>query len=325
MNYFNAISDNYFDSCLYSPNLFAYSIMETFRRVTQFDFIITLSLQILLLIPLLFTIYGFGIQQPLRIFYNKVRFGILLSLSIIGFSGALCSMTHLFLKLQPACLKWDQYQIYLISNSWNIPSIDNIITIVLSDAILSIKFGSISIKLIGVIIYIILDSYSTIITGKSSIIGNIISLSFGFWIIFFFKFIPIISIPIFNIILFIINSIFIIFNYLNISKNFKTTLDSYLLAFRSNLIIFISQILLFRFSNNQYDFTWLNTDWYSPLVLEDSDSDIQPEIPKMENSIKIIDFGKILFKDLIDSIFAFVLFLIGNFFLYFKYDFIFFY
>jgi len=318
---FSAISDNYYDSCLYDPGNSYFAIAESFRRFLHFDCIVTLILQLLIILSVLFKIYGFGMQQPLRIFYNKVRFGLIKMLSLFSFAAGFCAICNLWFDIQPACLKWDQTQIYTFSRSWRTPNIDNIVTLILSLSFFSMKMNWFTGILVSM--FIIVDCFSSLKIGAVTINGLIITEFLGVWIFCLFEFLPTIAIPLLNLIIIICNIVLFVPKSGLYQAKINTAMDSLHLALRGPFVIIISQILLLGHAKNQDDFDWFDSDGFS-LSNQDSDDIFKAEIPRMQTKIRTHDFGEILKRDLYYSSIGFLAFLIGNYYIGYFYNYKFF-
>lgn len=310
---FSAISDNFFESCHISDEPWAISIAETYRRFFHYDILCVIICLVLIVIPILFKIYGFGVQTQLRNFYNKIRYGFIFTLTLLGLAAGVSSIIHLFIKQQPACLKWDTNRLFLTTNQWSMPSVDAIITVIIADALISLKTRYILLRIIIAVLLVFLDGVVAVKTGMTSVIGAIASYSLGVWIISYNRFVPPICIAISEGVVIIANAILVGISGADFGISFAMTKEANFLSLRGIFVMVISELLFVRFKLTREDFTWFGSGWTDPLTCEESDSGNLAEIPKMDSGNVVSDFGAVLNGDLIDSVISFVVFLFGNF------------
>ena len=308
----NAISDSWYDKCFYENNDFANSIALSFNRIFQFDCIITVGFLILIIFPVLFKIYGFGLQQRLRHFYDNSRSIFINFLFLCALSLSLSTIFHLWVQQPMPCIIWDGRNVLPTTLGSRTPNEELIITLILVESIWSLKIGMNFLRKLISLILLLSDCYTALLTGSSSISQLLVSLSLGFWIIFLFKFLPPIGLPITSI----ISSLIVIFLFFYLFPNFgwdsSLMRESLQICIRSSIVLICSLILQIRFAFVRVEFDWFKLNWgfgWNSIQTDSSDDVI---VPSMLKETPQDDFGRVLTSDLIDGIITFFLFLLGN-------------
>lgn len=308
----NAVSDHWFDQCFDISNNLMASVSNAFDRLFQYDCIVTVGFQILIIFPVLFKIYGFGVQQRLRKFYDTSR-GLFISfLFLCSFSMAICTLIHLWIQQPMPCLIWDGRTLSPGNNSSRSPNEELIIILILARAIWSLKFGHSFFRKLTCITIVLLDYTAALLSGVSSISQIILSVSIGFWIMCLYELLPPIGIPI-SCVLGILAMVTVFsLNYPRYGFQSDLICKSLHYCIKSTIVLAISCLLQLRFGFSRDSFDWFAVGWGPRWKTNDSDSSDDVIIPSMVREAPVSDFGKVLKFDLIDSLIAFILFLLGN-------------
>ncbi|EAY02890.1 hypothetical protein TVAG_168920 [Trichomonas vaginalis G3] len=308
----NGVSDSLFDCCLQNDNKIVQAISLAFDRMFQFDCVLTVDYLILIIFPILFKIYGFGVQQRLRNFYDTARLIFIEFIFLCSFSVSLTTIIHLFIKQPMACVTWDGRTIAPAFNGSRSPNHEIIIIMILGLGVWFLKVGYDKVRKLITIVVIAVECVSTVFAGCASISQALISVAFGFWVVFLFKFIPPIGIPILGVFTIIISITLFIFTYKHYIWNALMLRQSMHLCVRGFISLVISICLELRFGFGREDFDWMKISWGSHWSNQSTEDDDEVVIPSMIKENIRDDFGKLLKNDLIDSVIAFIVFLLGN-------------
>jgi hypothetical protein len=308
----NAVSDNWFDRCMKTDNRLLAAIVQAFSRVFQFDCIVTIIYLILIIFPILFKIYGFGIQQRLRNFYNSSRLIIIEFLFLFSFSVDLCTIIHLCIQQPMPCVIWNGRDLSPLTHSSRTPNHELIVVFILCIGVWSLKIGIPLVRRTICVAIVLLECVAAVLSGYSSISQALISLTFGVWIIFLFNFLPPVGIPVIGSVAFV--SSCVLFGVTFPKYQWSTALikTSLHLCARGAISLFISCILLLRFGFAREEFDWHKVSWGLGWKNNKEGSSDDVVIPSMIRESFKDDFGSVLKTDLIVSIIAFILFLICN-------------
>lgn len=310
----NGISDSWIDRCYYQTSSIFSTTANTFNRLFHYDYIITVVFLVLVILPILFNIYGSGVQQRLRRFYDSARAAFVRFLFECSFAVGMCTVFHLLVEQAMPCVQWDGRSLYAFTNSSRTPNDEIVLLLMICQVIWSLPVKLVWLRRLLVICFLIFDCVIVVLNGTSSIFQVLMSAALGVWVIAFTKFIPPIGIPICSGILLLVESI--LFG-LSFSKyGFKVSLirESLHLTFRSLVVLLISVFMMLRYSCTRESFDWFK----SPLkdIQGAKSSRGEAVIPSMVVDATTDMFGALLQKDLIDSTIGFVLYLLGNFLLF---------
>jgi len=312
----NSISDHWFDCCLYSPNPIFDAISLALNRIFQYDCIVTVVFLILIIFPILFKIYGFGLQQRLRDFYDSSRIVFINFLFLCSFSMAISTIVHLWIQQPMPCITWDGRSISPSKNGSRTPNEEIIVLLILVESIWSLKIGMAFLcKIISILLFGT-HCYSSIISGYSSISQVCVSISLGLWIIFLIKFLPPIGLPIFGFFATAgVGGLFFVL-FPKYKWDLPIIRESLQICLRSSIVLIASCILLIRFANARREFKWMRLSWGFGWGATTADVMDEVIVPSMIKEAPLDDFGNILTTDLIDGCVCFWIFLAGNTFLY---------
>ena len=315
---FSAIADDWWDAChIVKDNQMVNAIAETYRRTIHFDSIATIFCILLIVLPMLFKIYGFGIQTQLKSFYNKLYSGFNFYQVLLGLITEVIALLHLFVNQQPACVRWYRNQIQFNLGGLRSPNLDLAMMVLLAEALISYHTKFAILRIIIAITFVVLDAVTKILIGATNVSGAVETIALALWIIYFSKFVPpiVITSLSFLITLFLIIAICVSCSTFNQGIGFSTLKDSYFIALRGIFLAVISQVQYIHYAFSRSDFRWLSSNWTEEFRFRESDSDGgDAEIPRgMANTeTKSVDFGKVLDRDLILGSICFICFLFGN-------------
>lgn len=322
--YLHGISDGWFDACLYRGSMFSDAVCETFRRICHFDTLFTVSLEAMIILSVLFRIYGFGLQQKLRDFYNNLRFLFLKFAIILSLGAAVTAACHLTLKQQPACVQWANAGIMSIANTWRTPDNDLLVVIIICSTMAKAKIANIWIRSSAAVLLILTYSVCSVCSGYAAISQVLITWSIGAWLILFVGFIPPAAVPGLQAFVILVDAILFGVNY-RIYKWDYIMRSTMHLAVRGILTVAISMYLFIRYAMTRKHFQWLNVKWGEKWRDHDDSSGDDAIIPRMADQNWVaIEFGTMLKRDMIDTFLMAVTFMFGNFLLHEKGSYVFF-
>lgn len=313
----NGVADNLFDCCLAKNNKLVQAVSLAFDRMFQIDCVLTVDYLILIIFPILFKIYGFGVQQRLRNFYDSSRLIFIEFIFLCSFSVSITSIMHLFIKQPMACISWNGHSIEPALKSTRTPNPEIIIILILGLGVWFLKVGYDTIRKLITFIIIAVEIVSTVLAGCASISQALISVIFGFWVVFLFKFIPPIGIPVLGAFTLILSIMILIFSNKKVIFGSPLMSQSTNMLIRSLISLLTSIILELRFGMGREDFDWKKISWGARWSNRDLGDDDEVVIPSMIKENIRDDFGKLLRNDLIDSVISFIIFLLGNVIVYF--------
>lgn len=313
----NGIADNWFNRCCAINTSVFNSFFITFKLIFHFDSLNWIAIELLIIIPIFFRLYGFGIQQKLTKFYNKARLQILNFLFYFSLITVISALLQFLMPRNPACLQWDGANLVPLRNDFGSPSIIIMLTTILFLMFLKADFTGWKIVIIVVGFFWFFTTTSSVLSGCSSIFQALLSVCFGSWIFFTFNFLP----PIFVIISYVVIAT-LAFTYFipEVVKAFKESLrgipelhDAYkryllnisTMGIRSTVLLTIIIILFILNARSIDGFKWFEMQWYEGLLTRAKDDSIAiiPQVMKITEEDK---FDKKITKDIIFSLIAFV-------------------
>ena len=180
---YSLIDDDWWNVCRADDIPFFTALAETFRRTIHYDTVSTVLCIILLVLPMLFKIYGFGVQTQLRAFYNRLYSNFNSYQIIFGLGAELISLFHIFINQQPACIKWDKTSFSFSVSNPRVPNLDLFIVCILAEALIIYRMKMLPMRILVGLLIIIMCSVSMMLIGAFSISGAITTISFSFWVI----------------------------------------------------------------------------------------------------------------------------------------------
>ena len=307
----NGISDSWQSSCQLHFSFFFQPIYSSFQLLFHFDSLNWVLLELLIILPLFFRLYGFGIQQKLSKFYGEVRNQLLNFMYLFATSVVVCSILQLLLPQPPVCATWDGVNYLPLRKLYMTPSTDIVVLSMLS-CIFAFAQISIwrkaSIAMAGFFVFLFL---SAIFSGSSTVCQAIFSASIGIWLFFTFRFLPHISMPIFAGLLIICGGTYF---GIYIGKNGvdnDLVFSSAIPGLRGCLQLAVNLCLYLRFALRNDDFNWFEVKWGNRND-SDSTSEGGAVIPNVLTGGESDAFGKVLRTDVFDSVIAFLVVLACN-------------
>lgn len=315
----NGQSDSWVNSCLYTDNKIIQSISNGVSRLIQFDSLFLVGFLSLIMFPVLFSIYSFGLQQKLRTYYNSLRNSMIRFFFIFAFSFASSTIFHLLIQQPTPCVYWERSTgvspLKFQSYSSKSPNENIIIILVISTLLWEIQINIQLMLRLFAMMLLILFCFVEVIMGYSSVIQVIISLFWGFWIVSFFKLVPPIVYPIsgglVGFVLFVLFGI----RFKQFGWDAPMMKESLTLSLRSSLMLLIYSAYIIHFGLSRKDFSWFKIDMSSSRMANPNDF-FNALVPQMSTNEQQTDFGHLLNVDIIITFIGFILYLIGNFVLY---------
>lgn len=315
----NGLSDLWVNSCLYTNNKFITAISNGISRLIQFDSLLLVGFLTLLMFPVLFSIYSFGLQQKLRTYYNSLRNNLLKCFFIFSFSFGSSTVFHLLIQQPTPCVHWDRetqvLPLKFQSNSSKSPNEDIIIILVIFSLLWEIQIGfQVLIRLLAMALLLLFCAVE-IYMGYSSILQVIISLFWGFWIVSFFKLMPPIIYPISGCLLSVV--LFTLFGYRYRQYGWDEPMmkEPLLLSIRSSFVLLIYSGYIIHFGLSREDFKWFKTDLQGTRV-SNPNKFFNALVPPMSTNEPLSDFGHLLNIDILVTFIGCLIYLIGNYVLY---------
>lgn len=308
--YFNVYKDNWLNECILIKNTFITSLNFALDRIFNFDSLVTIILLVIIIFPVLFQIYGFGVQLKLRNFYDNARKMFMNFLFLISLGVCLSTLLRLIVNQPIHCLIWDGRNVHPTENGGNSPDEAIISVTIFCLSTISLSIGYRWAFIIASVILIIFECLGSIFTGHSSISSAFLSFFIGVWIVCLFRYMPVGITPLFGICIFIINFVLFIVKYTEFTWGNEIMRDSLHLCFRSSFTLLIDCILLIIFGYTRPDYDWSQSNHDANRFSDDNDDIVT--IPSMVSEETGDNFGTILKKDLFYSFIAFLAFLIVN-------------
>ena len=322
--YLHGISDGWFNGCLYRGNKFSDAVCETFRRICHFDTLFTVTLEVMIILSVLFMIYGFGLQQKLRDFYNELRFIFLKFAIILSLGTGVTAACHLILKQQPACVQWSATGFRSITNTWRTPDNDLLVVVIICSTLAKAHVARAWIRSTAALAFILVYSICIVCSGYAAVSQVIVTCAIGAWVILLVGFIPPAAVPFVQGFVVIVDSVLFGVNYRVYHWDYimRSTMH---LAVRGILTICISIYLFVSYAMTRKNFEWRKVKWYEKVRDTDDGSGDDALIPRMADQKSVaIEFRTVLKRDLIETLVMAVVFMIGNYLLHEKGSYVFF-
>lgn len=324
----NGISDGFFDSCqARSANVFQ-PLFASFRLLFNFDPLNWILVELLLLLPIFFRLYGFGIQQKLTRFYNTMRNHLIHIMYLFGISTVTCSGLQLLFQSRPACVVWDGVNYKDFVDLYVAPSLDLVVITILVCILSTVLFRmwhssratlfQVIFYAIVVLMYIIVFA-STFLSGTITINQAIFSVALGVWLFFLFQFLPPVFVPVLSLVLLCISMVFFIIKVRSSGRFSDSVRLCVVPGIRGCLVLAVHMGLYLRYVWEQDSFNWFRASWMEETG--DDSSEIKAVIPGVVMVQNADVFGNRLKRDIRDSAIAFVAVLACNMFVtrYFKF------
>ncbi|OHS93314.1 hypothetical protein TRFO_11947 [Tritrichomonas foetus] len=317
----NGINDNWFDGCHAIATKVFQPIFSSFQFIIHFDAMIWIVAELLLLLPIFFRLYGFGVQQKLARFYNTARYQLIHFLYLFSLSAVLCSLLQLCLPQPPACVTWDGLNYHPLRNNYLSPSFTIVLITILSSFLFSVTIGVWNISRVVATIFFISITLSAIFSGTATVNQALLSIALGFWLFTTYSFLPPIFIPAGAAIVVIFSMTIFLMRIIQKGR-FETMVQLCVVpGIRGCILLIIVCYLYFKFSRTQDSFDWFAVHW-GKTGDSSSSSAGDAVVPEVVNVGSGDVFGQRLKMDIIDSAIAFVAVLSINEFVteYFKYE-----
>ena len=319
----NGISDGWFDSCHTVAAKVFQPIFSSFQFLFHFDGLLWIVIELLLLLPVFFRLYGFGVQQKLARFYNSTRYQLILFLYLFSASAALCSAIQICLPQPPACVTWDGLNYLPLRNNYLSPSFTIVLVTILVSFLFTVAIGIWYISLVVAIIFFVAIFLSAILSGSATINQALMSVAIGFWLFFIYRFMPPIFIPLAGAVIFIFSMSTFIFRIVEKGKDESFVQLCVVPGIRGCICLLIGCILyiLHVKIGNQDNFNWFAFNW-DKRNSNSSSSTGNAVIPDVVNTGSGDIFGKRLKIDILVGFISFVVVLGFNIFVakYFIYE-----
>ena len=325
----NGISDGFFDSCqARSANVFQ-PLFASFRLLFTFDSLNWILVELLLLLPIFFRLYGFGIQQKLTEFYNTMRDYLIHIMYLFGVSTVACSGLQLLFQSRPACVVWDGMNYKHFVDLYVSPSLDLVVITILMCILSTVLFRmwhnsrpalfELVFYVIAVLFYVLVFA-STFLSGTITINQAVFSVALGIWLFFLFQFLPPVFVPVLSLVLMFISMVFFIIKVRSSGRFSDSVRLCVVPGIRGCMLLIVHMGLYLFHVREQDNFNWFRASWME--ASGDDASEIKAVIPgvvKVQNSDA---FGNRLKKDIRNGAIAFVVVLGCNQFVtrYFRYD-----
>ncbi|EAY20910.1 hypothetical protein TVAG_437360 [Trichomonas vaginalis G3] len=303
----NGIGDDWFNKCCESYTVFK-AFYASFKMIFHFDSLNWIAIELLIIMPIFFRLYGFGIQQNLTRFYNKSRLQILNFLFFFSFITVFSILLQYLMPRSPACLIWDGNDLNPSRPDNGSPSVIIMLTTILFLMFLRADFKGWILVIIFAGFFFIMTTISSILSGSSSIFQALLSVCFGCWVFYVFNFLPPVFVPIVYLLISI--AVVTIFGPEVVRYNKAA---SYLAksGIRSTFLLTVTVILYILNAKSIDGFKWFQIQWYDGLLTSSKDDSVAiiPTVLRVTDEDR---FGRKLNKDIIYSVIAFVAVLIFN-------------
>ena len=306
----NGIGDGWFDMCCAVPTTVFQTFFSSFQFIFHFDSLNWVVIELLIIMPIFFRLYGFGIQQKLTKFYNKARFQLITFLFYFSFITVFSCVLQYLLPRSPACQKWNGLDLEPLRTDYGSPSV-----IIMLSAILFLMFFTYSDNHwtainICFLIFLLVITISAVLSGTNSIFQAFASLCIGFWFFFLFNFLPLIFLPASTLIIGIVAlALFLPViwgeNYTSAELSCATN------GVRAVLLLIVTCILFIEYAYSIDNFQWFQIKWRG-VTITNGNEDSVAVIPGVLKFTDEDRFGKKLIKDIIWSIILFFVVLICN-------------
>ena len=307
----NGISDSWLCKCsvgareVFGPFYSSFSLLFNFDAVNWFVF------ELLLLLPIFFRLYGFGLQYKLTNFYNETRRQLIQFQFLFGLSATLCTILQIYIPQAPACVEWDGLNYTPLCSNYVSPSIPIVLVTILLFTISSIKSNKRIFTIIGSSIILIFLIISSILSGTTSISQAILSFVVGTFFISIYRFLPPIFVPFSSIISIILGLVVFIIDLKKIDLESSQAQNSDIPGICSCYLLCTNLYLFFRFVSYQNNYGWFTTHWVK-VDASSSGSLATAVIPGVVDTKNVDEFGQRLSRDIIDGAICFLALLIFN-------------
>jgi hypothetical protein len=314
----SGISDSWFDSCLAVDSTVFSSIFSAFQLLFHFDSLNFILVELLLLLPVFFRLYGFGVQQKLTKFYDETRSQLIRFMYLFGLSTVLCSTLQLLLRQSPACISWDGVNYLPLHTKYASPNLDIAVIAILMCILISVTLGIGSLASIVAFLFFAGVFVAAILSGTATVNQALLSSSLGAWLFFTFRFLPPIFVPACAALVSVPSLAYAIVFIVEEGKESEIVAASVVPAIRGCLLLIVNIALYLRFVRVQEDFQWTRVVWDRGDVSSSGSGAVIPDVVTGTGD----SFGKKLTRDIFDSGIAFIAVLACNQFVaqYFNYE-----
>lgn len=313
---FNGISDSWTDRCYYVDSTFIDAVASAFNHLFRYDCFFFIEFLTLIIFPIFFKIYGSGLQQRLRLFYDHSRL-IFINLAILCcLTLSISTIMHLLVHQSPPCAIWDGKNIIPFRSSSKTPHESLILIFLIFEFSLTID---IELKLFFIIsssLFTFLYILILLLSGNTSFSQILISIFVATWIFALHKFNPPIVKVFLSFTMAIITLIFFAITYSKLNWLNVFNHEAFHNSFRASFGLIASNLLFIHFSKQRKHFNWLKTNWVLNKHLWVNGESNDAIIPSTSSESQKDDFGNLLTYDLIGGIFGFILYLTGDLILY---------
>jgi hypothetical protein len=191
----SGISDAWFDCC-HTLSLDAFHLVFTaFHVLFHFNSLNFILVELLLLLPVFFRLYGFGVQQKLTRFYSETRSQILRFMYLFALSTVLCSSLQLLLQQTPACVQWDGRHYAPLRSTYASPNLDIVVIAILGCILVAVTLSVLSVASVVAAVFFVGVFVSAVLSGTATINQALLSSAIGAWMFFAFRFLPPLFVP----------------------------------------------------------------------------------------------------------------------------------
>lgn len=308
----NGVSDNWFDSCHATASNFFRPIYSSFQLLFHFDSMNWIILELLLLLPVFFRLYGFGVQQKLSKFYTEARSQLIHFMFLFSLASVICPILQLFLPRSAGCITWDGLNYTPLRNgNYQSPSYDIVLITILLFLLISVEIGTWYIASTIAVFFFIAILLSSILSGSQTVSQALFSVAVASWLFFSFRFLPPIARPIAGITVFLFGFVYFIIEIVKLGRDDILVQACAVPGIRGCLLMVVNMALFFRYVFSQDNYNWFALSWHQSGE-SSSGSNIRAIIPGVIMVGSGDMFGKRLIKDIIDSSVAFIVVLICN-------------
>lgn len=303
----NGIGDDPFNRCLAVGTSVFGPMFSVVEIILHSDMINWLLIELIILFPLFFRLYGFGFQNKITEFYFNTRQQLIIAMSTISLATVLCSMLQFYCPQPSACVYWNG----LSYEPYKVPVLNpnnNIVCGTLLACTL-VVLGKKSWLLRGLICFLVtfFIYLASLLCGAVSLNQCISSISLGVWLFFFFRILS----PFFALVVNFIFAIagFVIFIIPNVGADYayKETI----VGIRGCLLLVLLSGLYIRFCMRQPDFKWFKLNINTGPRQEGIDMD-GALIPRVRKAAEMDTLGSRLTRDIIEGAIAFLLVIIAD-------------
>ena len=308
----NGICDNWFDGCLACKPTIFQPIFSSYQFIFHFDGLLCIVTELLVLLPTFFRFYGFGVQQKLAKFYNNSRYQLIIFLFLFSLSAVLCSDFQIFLPQPPGCVTWDGLNYEPFRPNYLSPSLTIVLITIIICFIFTLPILVSAIWFIYVsILFYLFAIISAILSGTQTINQTLLSMAFGFWLFYLYRFLPPIFIPVSSTLFLIFSFILFIYEIVEKGRDNDFVKLTIVHGLRGCILLIFSIYLLIRHSKSTSNFNWFKINWskgYDP----DGTTIGGAVVPSVVDVGTGDLFGNRLKKDMIDSFLLFFAVLLIN-------------